>query len=57
MSIVYMLRKYFNCLNVYWALDTPEILEREATWESPTASCGPFEKNVGFTWTTHVLSQ
>ena len=57
MFIEYMLRKYFNCLNVYWALDAPEILEREATWESPTASCGPFEKNVGFTWTTHVLSQ
>ena len=57
MFIVYMLRKYFNCLNVYWALDTPEILEREATWESPTAPRGPFEKKIGFKWMTHVLSQ
>ena len=57
MFIVYMLRKYFNCLNVYWALDTPEILEREATWESPTASPGPYQKKIGFTWTPHVLSQ
>ena len=52
-----MLRKYFNCLNVYWALDTLEILEREATWESPTASHRPFEKKMGFTGTPHVLSQ
>ena len=42
MFIVYMLRKYFNCLNIYWAVDTPEILERKATWKSPTASPGPF---------------
>ena len=57
MFIVYMLRKYFNCLNIYWALDTPEILERKATWKSPTASHGPYQKKMGFTWTPHVLSQ
>ena len=57
MFIVYMLKKYFNSLNIYWPLDTPEVLEREAIWESPTAKTGPFEKKMGFTWTPHVLSQ
>ena len=32
--MVYTLRSYFNCLIVYWAQNTSEILEKEATIES-----------------------
>ena len=48
--IVYMLRTDFNCLNVYWAQNTPEILEKEATIESSPMFMGSEKYRKFLSW-------